>query len=113
MRAKLSVCLVELIKPYRNLNETRADYERLITLATLAWNVPLFPAEQQSELMQKVLSAFPKQHRQAASVLIQELVDRRNEMFPGDRRLVLGSEVIEKVGAYAVNVVSIDGAEYE
>lgn len=107
------MCLVELIKPYRNLNETREDYERLITLATLAWNVPLCPREQQSEIMHKALAAFPAQHRQAGLVLIQELVDRRNEMFPSDRRLVLGSEVVEKAGAYAVNVVSIDGAEYE
>ncbi|PYV02779.1 MAG: hypothetical protein DMG10_13475 [Acidobacteria bacterium] len=104
---KLSGRIIELITPYREGNPDRGEFERLISLASTAWNLSLFPLKARDETMMKVLKAVPDEDRQLIRGLLQELIVRKELLFPEDRRLVGSFDVIDEGENFRVIVAAL------
>jgi hypothetical protein len=104
---KLSECLVALVQPYRQDDLTRDGYQKLITVASVAWNVCSFPPDQRERLLERSLEAIPMVDRPMARALILEFIVRKNELFPDDRRFIANATVTDKGSSFAVQVASI------
>src|SRR5436309_16116264 len=81
---KLSGRIIELITPYREGNPDRGEFERLISLASTAWNLSLFPLKASDESMMKVLKAVLDEDRQLNRGMIMVLIVRKVQLFNED-----------------------------
>ena len=79
----------------------------LISLASTAWNLSLFPLKARNETMMKVLKAVPDEDRQLIRGLLQELIVRKELLFPEDRRLVGSFDVIDEGENFRVIVAAL------
>ncbi len=79
----------------------------LISLASTAWNLSLFPLKARDETMMKVLKAVPDEDRQLIRGLLQELIVRKELLFPEDRRLVGSFDVIDEGENFRVIVAAL------
>jgi hypothetical protein len=107
--AKLSERLVMLIQPYRDDYETRDTYQKLITVASVGWNLDLLPGDRRAELLERTLEAIPVLDRVAARNFIIEFVRRKQELFPEDRRFIANATVIGDGDRFRVQVASLSG----
>ena len=79
----------------------------LISLASTAWNLSLFPLKARDETIMKVLKAVPDEDRQLIRGLLQELIVRKELLFPEDRRLVGSFDVIDEGENFRVIVAAL------
>lgn len=111
---KVSECLVELIRPYMRDGMSRRDYEALVGLGALAWNLTLLPAEDRERELQSAgpkLNAGPDRQGELAEV-IEALQRRKGLLFPSDNRVVLEWEVQDRgCGHYLVLAASLSDGE--
>lgn len=116
-RPIVSKRLVELVQPHFDDSMTLREYEALVGLGAVAWNLSLFPAEdRQKELSRAVaeLQAEPQMQRETAE-LIEDLQRRKGLLFPSDHRLIVEWEVEDRgCGRYLVLAASLvdGGPEY-
>lgn len=126
---KLSEALVELAVPMMRDGMPLEERQSLFMVATLAWNIAIYPKEQrgrqilniigglpempgdlEEEISQaldgKPVSAnFPAEKVQLMELLIS-LMARKEELYPQDRRLIGDVELLEKDGKYHLKVAS-------
>lgn len=111
--SKVSERLVELVRPYLEDSMSRTEYEVLVGLGALAWNLSLLPTEdRQSELRRIGLALNAEPHMQGRTAeLVQEFQRRKELLFPSDDRMVLEWEVEDRgCGRYLVLAASlVDG----
>ena len=103
---KLSARLVELISPYEPYCETLAAFEHLAALGSAAWNLAALPEKVRGETMAKILEAVPLEDRDTASRVVQELLISKLQLYPEDRRLIMGVHVVEEAESFHVTVAS-------
>jgi len=96
-----------MIAPYRDDSLTLEDYSNLVTLAATAWNLSVFPAEERESALQRALQTVPPLRRQDRYVLIQDLLERKEQLFPDDVRLVSSAEVVEERDQFRIIVASL------
>jgi hypothetical protein len=72
------------------------DEERAVSLAIIAWNLSLVPKDEQGSMLEKLLCPVaekdPEMEREMR-VLLKDLAERKLELYPDDRRMILGHEV--------------------
>lgn len=107
---KLSEVLERFIEPYRHLGVNLAQYQRLITIATVAWNAALLQEdERQSMLNEACKAALPSGNDNAVKdfhAMMKDLVTRKERYFSSDERLIIDSEVEETENGYHLSVAS-------
>jgi hypothetical protein len=109
--AKMSEVLEEFVEPYWEFNETKKDTIRLLTLATLAWNMALLSPAQQQEMMDQVLTdeivEGDQELKAKIQELIQELIARKNRYFSQYRRMIVDFDLKDQGnGHYYLSVAS-------
>ena len=108
--AKMSEVLEEFIEPYREVDETLKETIRLLTLATLAWNMALFAPEQQQEMMDQVLTdelvEGDQELKAEIQELIKELIRRKNRYFSQYKRMIVDFELKDQGNGYYLSVAS-------
>jgi hypothetical protein len=116
---KMSGVLLEFLKPYRRLADDDAALGKLVALGIVAWNVALLPeAERDAAIEKFAVAAFgprratwlgrlrdwvgarvgrepsasdeveSREHRDFKAT-IREMVDRKQQVFPGNHRFIL------------------------
>lgn len=101
---KLSERLVELVAPFRQTETNRDEYEVLMKLASVAWNLALFSAVDRDSALSRAVGELSVESR----VALLELVARKEAMFPEDRRFIAGVQVTDRgAGQLHVTVASI------
>lgn len=110
---KVSECLVEIIRPYMRDSMSRRDYDVLVGLCALAWNLSLLPAEDRESELQRMgpkLNVGPDMQGELAEV-IEGLQRRKGLLFPSDDRMILEWEVVDRgCGHYLLLAASqVDG----
>ena len=86
---KISAALVELIEPYREHELSLGDYQTLITVGVVAWNLSLLPEDERKQQLYKSLREEGISDPAGMDVMIHELVKRKTELFPLDSRMIL------------------------
>jgi hypothetical protein len=107
---KMSEVLEDFIEPYREEAQTKEATRRLLTLATIAWNVALFPKPERQWMIDKMITDDLVEGDQKLKAeiqdLIQELIARKNRYFSENKRMIVDFE-LKKVGSgYHLSVAS-------
>ena len=91
---KMSEALITVMQPYLDDAETLNAYRNLASIATLAWNNTLLPAEAQikpSELIHKL--NLPAEDQTLIGELLTTMMKRKKALFPDVQRFIVSHEV--------------------
>jgi len=105
-RRKMSESILHLAEPLLDLS---MDEEKAVSLATIAWNLSLVPNDERGSTLEKLLRPVaekdPEMEREMRGML-KDLVERKLELYPDDRRMILGHEIAGAGDDIMLNVVS-------
>jgi hypothetical protein len=104
---RLSERLVDLIAPYRDGHPTLKACETLIALAAAAWNLTLLPEQERTRAFREAVADVPARDRDGVADVLAALIQRKEQMFPDDRRVIAHWEVSESENECHVQVASI------
>jgi hypothetical protein len=112
---KLSASLIELCEPFEPENLSTKEFEKLIALAAVAWNIAVLPKEERLEKLTVFVETMPKMREEleneintvlhddakntelapATTMLhfIGAMIQRKDDLFPNDSRFVLNYNV--------------------
>jgi len=115
---KLSAALIELCEPFEPGNLSTKEFEKLIVLAAVAWNIAVLPKEDRLEKLTAFIETMPDMKEEleteidtvlhdeskgtdfasATTMLhfIGAMIQRKDELFPNDNRLVLNYNVKDR-----------------
>ena len=103
---KMSEVLGELVRPFRDSAETLHSYKVLMMMGSLAWNATLVPAGERIALIEKVLGPLPEADRPIGAQLLNDLMLRKDRLFPENRRMIIDCEVTDDGAVWHLQVVS-------
>ena len=112
---KLSAALIELCAPFEPENLATKEFENLIALVAVAWNIAVLPKEERLEKLTSFVETMPDMKEELESEIdtvlhddskdpdfapattmlhfIGAMIQRKDELFPNDNRLVLNYNV--------------------
>jgi hypothetical protein len=106
----MSEVLEEFVEPYWELSETKMATIRLLTSATVTWNMALFSPLEQQKMMDQVLTdeivEGDQQLKAEIQELIQELIERKNRYFSQYKRMIVDFELKDQGNDYYLSVAS-------
>ena len=103
---RISEAVRQLVEPYRHEADSLDSFKALVALGALAWNFALLPEAERDQYlmdgMRKLDVPDPKMLRN----LLQDLIRRKQRLFPHDRRLIVSYEVTLIPEGYHIVVAS-------
>jgi len=107
---KMSEVLEEFVEPYGEFAETKEAYHRLLTVATLAWNASLLPRNDPMANPDELVRTLPADVRGMAADMIRQLMLRKEELFPQQRRMIIDFDLASLGTGWHLTVVSTPDA---
>jgi len=107
---KLSERIIELAQPLLEDAESKKEEAISIDLSAMAWNLSLDVGKKREELLStilKTLAPFSPFRKKALRKEFENLVRRKERLFPHDRRYIASWEVTPRPGSILVNVASL------
>jgi len=108
---KLSAALIELCEPFEPENLSTKEFENLIALAAVAWNIAVLPKDERLERLTAFIETMPNMKEKLESEIdtvlhddsknsdfapattmlhfIGAMIQRKDELFPNDDRIVV------------------------
>lgn len=108
---KMSDVLEDFVEPYEQFAETKEAYRKLLTTAVVAWNVMLFPEQDRSSILDKLLVTLPEDVRKVGRESIEELMVRKERFFSQYRRMIVDFEVRDTGNRWRLAVMSLADPE--
>lgn len=106
---KISASLVELVDPYVDDETTLDELRFLVAAGAIAWNLANATEPERLQKLEESAASLDDDGRQLFESLIQELIDRKLDMFPYDARIITGWDVRKKNGQpYIAVAAAID-----
>jgi hypothetical protein len=109
-REKMSDVLEDFVEPYRDLADTEDAFRKLLNLGMLAWNAALLPGGERRAMIDETLGAALSRasapDRAQARVFVEEMVRRKLEHFPGNRRAIISFELTDTGTGFHLAVAS-------
>ena len=105
----MSEVVTDFIEPYLEFTDTEEAYRKLLTLAIAAWNISLFPEEEQQGMIDKVLETMPATSEEVKAGLreiINMLMASKKAYFSKYRRMIVGFELTDMGKDYHLSVAS-------
>jgi hypothetical protein len=112
---KLSAALLELCEPFEPENLSTKELENLVALAAVAWNIAVLPKEERIEKLTAFIDEMPTMRQELENELgkvisddskdtnlspakttlhfLGSLIQRKDELFPNDKRLIVNFNV--------------------
>ena len=114
---KISECLLELVEPHREDEETTHSLNLLLTLGMLAWNAGKLSEPEVQEMLDTVitknLSPGNVEADRGLRAVAMALIERKRQLFPDDTRSILSYDMVKTKGSYHITAVALrtEGAE--
>jgi hypothetical protein len=96
---KLSTVILEFARPLRDRFPDDRDFEVVVELAIICWNLALFPEAEQKQELQSLLKEMAKGPADLAGEIqtwVKTLVDRKKALFGRDRRMVVSHTIVQE-----------------
>lgn len=90
---KMSEVLLRFIRPYERRATSEEDYQKLIGVATVAWNATLLPPHERQAALDTSLQRWFPEHRNDLELVIKELIHRKERYFRDYSRLIVHYQV--------------------
>jgi hypothetical protein len=104
---KMSELILELVDPYAELCDSDTEaIHKLVVLGVIAWNAAVSDPERGRSLVQAMLATLPQEDRPTAASVVGNLIRRKIELYPDDRRVVYDYKVIDTPDGFRVQVAS-------
>jgi hypothetical protein len=108
---KMSDVLTEFLEPYMDFATTTENHHKLLMTGISAWNIALFPEEEQQDVIDKMVHQLAKEADEQGRVdmraFIEELVARKRQYFSWCDRAILDYELEDQGhGNYYLSVAS-------
>jgi hypothetical protein len=110
--AKMSAVITKLAEPLLKQHATNAERaEVIISLTVAAWNKSMFPLDKQPIIEKELIDCFVPKDGSAESVgvvahIIDTLAERREELFPDLRKVIVDYELDISGDRLNLNVTS-------
>lgn len=89
-QVKMSEVLVDFIEPYSMSVRTEEEYQKLLSVALIAWNAALLPPNGRQEMIDSIIGkAIPADSADDAKLVIHELIRRKDRYFADIKRSIL------------------------
>src|SRR2546430_9673515 len=99
----MSEVLWEFLAPYTPLAPDREAMEKLLAMAIVAWNVPLFPGGERAQRLRELSTTLPAEAHTDFLALIREMIARKERYFPQNTPYILNYELTTCRGSYPLN----------
>lgn len=103
---KMSVVLGEFIAPFVDATENLEQYEKLVTVASTAWNAALLEEDKRKDFLADIASTFPARDRKFAVSFINTLIQRKLDYFPHVNSYIVETRVADLGDSYHLAVIS-------
>ncbi|MDN5870925.1 MAG: hypothetical protein L0H73_09445 [Nitrococcus sp.] len=107
----MSVAVGELIEPYLYGNIQIEEYRKLATMGALAWNIAIVPNFMSEDRFQDLLVDAGASEAVALWGLIEEMKERKQQLFPNDQRIIVDTEVREQPNGTFYLAVAADAPD--
>ena len=110
--AKMSAVIVQLAEPLLKQHATNAKRaETIISLTVAAWNKSMFPPDKQPIIEKELIDCFVPKDGSAEDIgivthIMDIVAERREELFPDLRKVIVDYEVDISGGRLNLNVSS-------
>ncbi|MGC9393594.1 MAG: hypothetical protein ACP5J4_01920 [Anaerolineae bacterium] len=103
---KMSEVLEAFIAPYMEFADTEESFEKLVTIAVIAWNTSLLPRTAQTKAINDLLTSLPPETRADAKAIVRDLIRRKRKQFGKIRRAIIDFEVVDTGDGFHLTVAS-------
>ncbi len=103
---KMSEVLEAFIAPYMEYAETEESFEKLVSIAVIAWNISLLPRSAQTKAINDLLISLPPETRADGKSIIRDLMRRKRIHFSKIRRAIIEFEVTDTRDGFHLMVAS-------
>ena len=110
--AKMSAVITQLAEPLLKQHGTNAERaEAIISLTVAAWNKSMFPPDKQPIIEKELIDCYVPKDGSAESVgvithIMDTVAERREELFPDLRKVIVDYELDISGGHLTLNVTS-------
>ncbi len=110
--AKMSAVITQLAEPLLKQHGTNAKRaEMIISLTVAAWNKSMFPSDKQPFIEKELIDCFVPKDGNAEDIgiaidVMDMIAERREELFPNLRKVIVDYEVDISGGRLNLNVTS-------
>ena len=102
----ISGALMEFVEPLRGETDSLADYQTLITIGALAWNLASLPEGEGDEMLGRAMRESDFEDPVTVRALLHNLAQRKREIYPHDRRIILQYEVSKTPDGFHVQAAA-------
>jgi uncharacterized membrane-anchored protein YjiN (DUF445 family) len=107
---KMSEVLQVFVDPYLKSVTNSSQRETLFDIAVMAWNLSLTPENERQSLVEEMLEQLAQRGdllaQQEMREIIEELITRKLELFPDNRRLIVEFHLQETRNKFHLSVAS-------
>jgi len=107
---KLSTRILEIAKPLTEGAVDNDQFEAMITMAALCWNIALLPPDRQESKLRSLIDTMaqgePEDFAKELKTWPQVLLDRKRRLFGNDHRAVVDSTIERVGGSLRLHVVT-------
>lgn len=106
-QVKMSAVLGRFIAPYAPMADSDEAYERLVSLAVVAWNAALMDEAKRTQFLAEMVKVAedPREREDMRSVLT-DLIEHKERHFAENRRMIVDYQITVTPTQYQLAVVS-------
>lgn len=111
--AKISATFLRFIEPYQGVTKSRQQFESLVAIGVMAWNVSLFEGAQRQKMLAEIAQTLKSETGSSAQeemfILLKDFICRKEHFFAHDRRLIVSYQVDElNRGQYHLSMIATE-----
>ena len=107
---KMSAVVLDFIAPYRELATSKAAYEKLVSLALVAWNASLMEGAARQALIDKarqtILSSAGIEWAKDLDQMLTMLIKRKERYFANNKRMIIDFRESETKDEFRLAIIS-------
>jgi hypothetical protein len=105
---KVSDALVTLIRPWLGGEESLEEYRGAAQMGVIAWNLSLLDPRKRKKQLARALKKVARSDAAVFRQMLEEMLARKRELFPQDRRWIVGVEVTDRGDQFHIMAASTE-----